>query len=160
MLQERCPECGFAAPDVRTESIARTAREFAARWSAALHRPDARVRPAPGTWSALEYGAHVRDVHRVFTERLRRMLTEEDPVFDSWDQDATAVRDRYDLQDPAMVAEEQLAAAAGLADLFDTVTGAQWDRRGRRSDGSVLTVRTLGQLALHEAAHHLHDVAA
>ena len=52
----------------------------------------------------LEYGAHVRDVHRKMAERLELMLTEDAPTFPNWDQDATAVEDRYGEQDPATVA--------------------------------------------------------
>ena len=57
-------------------------------------------RPSPDTWSALEYGCHVRDVFRRFDERLHLMLSETDPQFANWDQDATAVEDDYAGQDP------------------------------------------------------------
>ena len=61
-----------------------------------------RVRPAPGKWSALEYGCHVRDVFRRYDERLHLMLSETDPLFPNWDQDATAVEDDYAEQDPGL----------------------------------------------------------
>ena len=35
--------------------------------------------------------------------RLDLMLTQTDPHFENWDQDATAVAERYDLADPAVV---------------------------------------------------------
>lgn len=160
VLHERCPECGFTASDVEPRTIAGTVRDLAPRWVAALHRPDARVRPAPTTWSTLEYGAHVRDVFRVFDGRLGLMLAERDPDFENWDQDATALADRYDLQDPAVVADELAVAADAIADRFDAVPDTAWERTGRRSNGSVFTVRTLGQYFLHDVVHHLHDVGA
>jgi hypothetical protein len=40
------------------------------------------------------------------------------------------------------------------------VTPDQFERPGRRSNGSVFTVRTLGQYFAHDLAHHLHDVGA
>ena len=160
MLQQRCPECGFAASDVDPQGIGGTVRDLVPRWVAALHREDARERPAPGVWSTLEYGAHVRDVMRVFDERVRLMTEQDDPLFANWDQDATALADRYDLQDPATVADELAAAAAVTADRFDAVGSDQWERTGRRSNGSLFTVRTLGQYFLHDVVHHLHDVRA
>ena len=54
----------------------------------------------PTVWSALEYGCHIRDVHRIFNDRVRLMLTEDEPRFANWDQDATAIEDDYGSQDP------------------------------------------------------------
>jgi hypothetical protein len=158
VLSQRCPECGFTATDVAGPAIGGTVRDLEPRWVAALNRPDARVRPAPTTWSTLEYGAHVRDVFRIFDGRLELLLTQDDPQFENWDQDATALEDRYDLQDPAAVADELADAADVIAARFDAVTGGQWDRSGRRSNGSEFTVLTLGQYFLHDVVHHLHDV--
>ena len=160
VLERPCPECGFLAAGVDPAAIGATVRAQTSRWRAVLSRPDARERPRPGTWSAGEYAAHVRDVHRVFATRLRAMLDTDDPQFANWDQDATAVADRYDLQDPAVVADELATAAAELADAFDAVQPDQLERPGRRSNGSVFTVRTLGQYYLHDVVHHVHDVGA
>lgn len=160
VLRTRCDECGFAASDVAPQDVGGTVRDLVPRWVAALHRADARDRPAPDVWSTLEYGAHVRDVMRVFGERARLMIEQDDPLFDDWDQDATALADRYDLQDPAVVADELALAAEATADRFDAATAAQWERTGQRSNGSLFTVRTLGQYFLHDVVHHLHDVAA
>lgn len=160
VLAQRCPECGFTAADVDGPAIGGIVRELAPRWVSALHRPDARDRPDATTWSTLEYGAHVRDVLRIFGGRLDLLLTQDDPLFDNWDQDATAIAERYDLQDPRVVAVELAEAADGTADRFDSVADDQWDRSGRRSNGSEFTVLTLGQYFLHDVVHHLHDVHA
>ena len=77
-----------------------------------LGRPTPRVRPAPGIWSPLEYACHVRDVHRLFAERVALMLAQDEPRFDNWDQDETAVASRYAEQDPATV-DAELVEAAG-----------------------------------------------
>src|SRR6187397_1794198 len=62
--------------------------------------------PQPDVWSPLEYGAHVRDVYRLFDARLVQMLTEDNPTFGYWNQDETASNDRYSEQDPEVVADE------------------------------------------------------
>ena len=160
VLSQRCPECGFTATDVDGPAIAGTVRDLTPRWASALHRADARDRPDPTTWSTLEYGAHVRDVMRIFGARLDLLLSQDDPLFENWDQDATALADRYDLQDPLVVAVELTESAEATADLFDSVADDQWDRSGRRSNGSEFTVLTLGQYFLHDVVHHLHDVHA
>ncbi|MGW6128656.1 DinB family protein [Cellulomonas sp. NPDC055163] len=160
VLDRACPECGFLASDVDPAGIPAALRASVPRWSEALARPDARERPDASTWSVLEYGAHTRDVHRIFGERLRLILEEDDPQFPNWDQDATAVEDRYDLQDPAVVAVELAQAAEEAAVRFGGVPDDAWERPGRRSNGSVFTTRTLGAYYLHDVLHHLHDVRA
>jgi hypothetical protein len=160
VLERPCPECGLDASAVTPGSLADAFAATAARWAAALADEDAAVRPADNVWSPLEYACHVRDVHRVFGERLHRMLTEDDPLFDNWDQDAAAVQDRYDEQDPAVVSEEVARETRAVAERYAAVSGADWDRPGRRSNGSVFTVATLGRYHLHDVVHHLHDVGS
>lgn len=159
-LARRCPECGFEASGVEVAQIGAVIRETLPRWTTALGRSDAGVRPDPAVWSTLEYGAHVRDVFRVFEGRLTLLLTEDDPQFANWDQDAAAVEGGYSSLDPAVVADELTEAGERVARGFDAVTPDQHERPGRRSNGSVFTVRTLGQYMTHDIVHHLHDVGA
>jgi hypothetical protein len=159
-LQRSCADCGFDARSVAAADIAATTLASTAPWAAVLERPDAAQRPAPEVWSALEYACHVRDVCRVFDGRVALMLGEEGPRFANWDQDETAVADRYGEQDPAVVAAELREAAAVVSARFAGVHDEQWDRTGLRSDGSEFTVLTLGQYFLHDLAHHLVDVRA
>ena len=160
VLERPCPECGFVASQVDPLEVGSVVRSLTPRWRAALARPDARERTVPGVWSVLEYGAHVRDVNRVFLGRLHAMVDLDDPMFQNWDQDAAAVEHRYREQDPAVVADELEQAAADFAYAMDAVTAEQIDRPGRRSNGSVFTVRTLAQYYLHDVVHHLNDVGA
>ncbi|HMO11754.1 MAG TPA: DinB family protein [Actinotalea sp.] len=125
---------------------------------AVLARPNVHDRPRPDVWSPLEYACHVRDVYRVFGERLTLMLEQDSPTFDSWDQDATAVADRYGEQEPAAVTAQLVSAGTAMATRFAEVAGTEWERAGVRSNGSRFTVLTLGQYFLHDVVHHLHDV--
>jgi hypothetical protein len=158
VLERPCAECGFDASEVSVEGIGAALRENAARWAVVLMYADVEVRPAYNVWSPLEYACHVRDVHRIFDERARQMLNEDDPRFANWDQDASAIQEAYGEQDPAVVAGELTAAAEQVATVYDSVSGEDWDRRGTRSNGSVFTVASLGRYHLHDVVHHLQDV--
>ena len=158
VLNEPCPECGYDPAEVAAEDLADLLHGNTRGWYGALDGPDAAVRPAPNIWSPLEYACHVRDVHRLFGERLTIMLEQDDPLWANWDQDATAIESRYDEQDPATVSVELVEAAADVAAIYAGVEGEQWQRPGRRSNGSVFTVETLGIYHLHDVHHHLHDI--
>lgn len=158
VLTRPCPECGLDAGSVAAADLPAMIRANAAAWRAPLASPEAARRPRPDKWSPLEYGCHVRDVFRLFDYRLSLMLTEDNPLFPNWDQDETAVSDRYSEQDPGVVTTDLLSAAETLATSFAGVTGAQWSRPGRRSDGASFTVQTFGRYLIHDPVHHLYDV--
>ena len=158
VLEQPCPECGFVAAELDPADVAGRVLDTLPRWDAVLERDDAARRPDPGTWSVAEYACHVRDVFGVFEARVRLMLEQVDPVFDNWDQDATAVSDDYASQAPSTVAPQLVAAGRSIAQTFAGVPDDAWGRTGRRSNGSSFTVRTLAQYFLHDVVHHLHDV--
>jgi hypothetical protein len=159
VLERRCPECGLDTRDIEPAQVAGMLRECIPSWQQVLRAgPSVAARPSPGTWSPLEYGCHVRDVFRLFDMRLQLMLTRDDPLFPDWDQDKTAVEDRYGEQDPTTVATELAAAGTRLADRFANVTGDQWRRTGARDDGSRFTIATFARYLVHDPLHHLYDV--
>jgi hypothetical protein len=160
VIDSRCPECGFDGAAYDSADAGADIRSFGNAWAEILRRPDVRVRPDDSTWSPLEYSCHVRDVFRVYHGRLARMLTEDAPHYANWDQDATAVEDRYGEQDPATVAAEVRVAAERLADRYATVPVDGWQRTGHRSDGSSFTIDTFSRYLVHDIFHHLHDVGS
>jgi hypothetical protein len=158
VLERECPECGFDGTRIDVADVAAMIRTNAAAWSPLL--ADARVatRPDDATWSALEYGCHVRDVFRLYRYRLGLMLDHDGPRYPNWDQDATAIDDRYPEQDPATVAVELVAAAHELADAFDGVGADHWERTGFRSDGAAFTIDSFARYMIHDPIHHVRDV--
>ncbi|AMM22078.1 methyltransferase type 12 [Frondihabitans sp. PAMC 28766] len=158
VLEKPCVDCGFDASAVAFADVPALVRANAARWPHRLAQPDARERPDDDTWSPLEYGAHVRDVFRVFAGRLDLMLTQVAPTFPDWDQDATAIDDDYAAQDAETVALEILQAGTAVADAFAAVDPDRLGRTGLRSDGSAFTVESLARYFAHDPVHHLHDV--
>lgn len=156
VLTQRCAECGFdpGFESTKTGTLTRAAVPF---WLEVLGRSDATRRPAPTTWSALEYACHIRDVQRVFEGRLQDMLTQDDARFADWDGEQVAIEDRYWATDPARVAVELAESAEKIAALWDTVAGEAWERTGTRSDGMVFNVAGFARYFLHEVEHHLND---
>jgi SAM-dependent methyltransferase len=160
VLDQPCPDCGFVASAVTVDRLAEVVRDNATTWEAVLTLADVAVRPAPGVWSPLEYACHVRDVHRIFDLRVGLMLEEDGPLFPNWDQDDTAVAQRYGEQDPTVVSVDLMDAAVTVARRYEAVPPDAWSRRGFRSNGSEFTVESIGQYHLHDVVHHAWDVRA
>ena len=160
VLERPCAECGFDVDTYQRQRLGDTVLTIAARWVPVLRQANVAVRPNDSTWSPLEYGAHVRDVLRLYDLRLARMLNEDGPQYANWDQDITAVEDRYNEQDPTIVAMQLIGAAEVLAARFRAVAESEWSRTGFRSDGAAFTVESLGLYMVHDPLHHLHDVLA
>jgi hypothetical protein len=159
VLSRRCDECGLSAGDIEPGEFAQRAFVAAEEWVQILRSsPAVTARPQPDVWSPLEYGAHVRDVYVLFDGRLAQMLNEDTPTFANWNQDETAITERYSEQDPEVVAEELEAAAQHFIARIQSLTPEQYSRRGIRSDGAEFTVETFLQYFLHDVIHHLWDV--
>ncbi len=160
VLDRPCPECRFDASRCEASGVPALVRENASTWRRLMGKGAIRAgRPDPATWSSLEYACHVRDVYRRYKARVELMLADEDPLFPNWDQDESAVADRYDEQSPAVVVTELEVAAEDLALLLARLDDAERARPGRRSDGASFTVATIARYMIHDPIHHVWDVA-
>ena len=160
VLDKPCPDCGFAAAWFPRDEVSNLIRANTKDWARLSERNADRftVRPADDRWSAVEYACHVRDVYRLYDYRLHLMLDNDDPEFPNWDQDVTAVEERYGEQLPAEVIPDLGAAGHTLADSFDGVAGDMWVRTGNRSDGKHFTVETFARYLVHDPVHHIWDI--
>jgi hypothetical protein len=160
VLERPCPECGFDASTQPAEGVGGLLRANARSWLNILDEPSdvLRRRASDDRWSPLEYACHVRDVFVIFNQRLELMLSSDNPSFANWDQDKSAEDDRYNHQEPTVVARDLGIAATTLASGFEDVQGDEWNRRGERSDGAHFTVDTFSRYFIHDPIHHLHDV--
>ncbi len=165
MTAANCEECGFAYTDLAPADVPAAIRAFARRFRAPLTRflpgedSDALVRrrPAPETWSALEYAAHVRDVFGNYERWVRQTLAEDRPVLEGPGPDAQAAAGNYNALDPVAVADELAANAERLAATFEAVPDDGWDRVGLRRD-EERSVLFSARRAVHEGNHHLLDI--
>ncbi len=159
-----CPECGLDYESMPVAEAIAAIRGLPRRYRAPLTRllpgeDDSvlRARPAPDTWSALEYAAHVRDVLGWYEGWVRRVLAEERPVLEGIDRDEAVVQHRYNEQDPVTVADDLAARAEALATTLEAVPDDAWDRIGVRH-GEERSIATHARQAVHEGSHHLLDI--
>jgi hypothetical protein len=161
-LMSPCAECGYdydaldrAAVLVAVPALAREHCSLLAAGAAERLR----AHPRPASWSALEYGCHVRDMLVFQRERVILAQAEDTPAFVSMGRDERAVQERYNEQDPAVVARELAAAATELTVTLGALKDAGWRRTGlcQWPEPAIRTVEWIGRRTAHELAHHLFD---
>lgn len=112
--------------------------------------------PIPGKWSAAEIVHHLADSETTSAIRIRRLLAEEHPVIQGYDQELYAVRLRYNERDIAPSLEAFRAARATTSQLLPGLTDADWAREGWHTDSG----RYSAERWLTIYAAHAHDHAA
>jgi hypothetical protein len=159
-----CPECGLDYESMPVADAITAIRGFPRRYRAPLTRmlpgeDDSvlRQRPAPETWSALEYAAHVRDVFAWYEGWVRRTLAEDRRVLEGIGRDEAALEHRYNEQDPVEVADDLALRAEALAATLEAVPDDAWDRVGLRH-GEERSLASTARRAVHEGSHHLLDI--
>src|SRR5437588_492411 len=95
--------------------------------------------PIGGKWSAAEIVHHLADSETTSALRLRRLLVEDHPLIQSYDQEAFAARLNYNERDIAPALEAFRAARATTAQLFDWMTEEDWQREGTHSESGAYT---------------------
>jgi len=161
VAEQRCTECGMRAGDVARANLGLAILGESDRWVDLLARRvgpgEWRRRPHALAWSALEYGAHVRDVLALFGHRIAEARNEDEPEFGWWDHEAAALVEGYNNQAPGVVAADLRTNAQELNAELAKLDDAGWLRAGTRRPGERFTVEGLARFALHEAHHHRHD---
>jgi hypothetical protein len=158
-----CSECGFVYDESEAPLAAAAIQEGAHSMAILIADAgdDARLRPNANTWSALEYGCHVRDVLLVQRERVllvRRCV--DPPTPPPMGRDERADKDGYATQAPDDVARQLPDAAHLLANVFDRLDEADWART-LIYNFPVPWERSLRWVAVHtvhEVRHHMKDV--
>jgi DinB superfamily len=110
--------------------------------------------PIAGKWSAAEIVHHLADSETTSGLRLRRLLTEDHPLIQGYDQDAYANSLYYNQREIAPSLEAFRSARATTAQLFDFMTAEDWLREGTHSEsGSYSAADWLKIYAAHAHNH-------
>lgn len=160
-----CPECGLDYATVTPDDALAAVRSFPRRYRALLTALDpeedaesvVRRRPAPGTWSAVEYTAHVGDVLDQLATVIRKVVVEDHPTVSMWDADERAAEQRYGDWDSTEALFALDHACARLAAVLGSVDPGDWARTATLEWGER-DVLALARNAVHEGAHHLRDI--
>ena len=160
---EACPQCGDQPAALPVDALGPLAVERAAAWCEFLeHADDEYLRhiPEPGVFSPLQYAAHVRDILRVYTDRMVLGLEQDAPTVPIF-QPPQEVWEEYNRSDVHELAADLEAQARRLEDTSTRMEPSAWSRIVVNDRGVygvyTFTLAGLACNAVHEEHHHLLD---
>jgi hypothetical protein len=110
--------------------------------------------PISGKWSACEIVQHLADSEMNSAVRLRRLLAEDRPVIQSYDQEDYATRFKYNERDFAPAMEAFRGARATTAQLLSRMSDEDWKREGWHPESGLYS--TEQWLKIYAAHAHNH----
>jgi DinB family protein len=112
----------------------------------------------PGKWSAAEIVQHLADSEMTSAIRLRRLLVEDKPVIQGYDQDLFATRLRYNERDVAPALEAFRAARSTTTQLLERMTEEDWRREGTHSESGRYTTEDWLRIYAGHAHGHADQI--
>ena len=116
--------------------------------------------PIPGKWSAREIVHHLADSETESAIRLRRLLSEDHPVIQGYDQDEYASRFKYNERDTAAALKAFHAARANTAQVIERMNDEDWKREGTHTESGRYTVEDWLKIYAAHAHNHAAQIRA
>jgi hypothetical protein len=112
--------------------------------------------PIPGKWSAREIVHHLGDSETTSAGRLRKLLVEDNPTIQGYDQDKFATKLRYNERDMAPALEAFRSARETTGQLLELMNEDDWKRAGTHTESGPYSMQDW----LKIYAAHAHNHAA
>jgi hypothetical protein len=115
------------------------------------------ARPGPNRWTAREIVHHLADSEMTSAIRLRRLLAEDHPQIQGYDQEEFARRLHYER--PHMASLEAFRyARMTTAELLECLQPADWLREGTHSESGRYTVEHWLRIYAEHAHKHARQI--
>lgn len=119
-----------------------------------------RGRPHDGEWSLMEVACHLRDSAIEEGLRARRMVEEDNPTLEPYDQEMRAAAREYQEDDPQKVMTSLRAYWTGYAYQLGRFSEAEWKRPGIHPETGPVTVGGRAELEIEHVGAHLAQMQA
>ncbi|MCK9518113.1 MAG: DinB family protein [Dehalococcoidia bacterium] len=123
-------------------------------WAASLVQPW-QHRQVEGAWSPHQHLFHLLAVEReVYQPRIQRMLTENAPVFQSWNENQVMAERHTPDRDIMDLAQEFMDERAKTVELLKDLTPGHWQRTATWPDGREVDLAWTAEKVLWHALDH------
>jgi hypothetical protein len=116
--------------------------------------------PQPGKWSAIEVACHLRDIDRIYAERVTKVAFSDRPSFWMMDNARVSEKLRYRDADPTAVLKEHRRRREDLLSLLRALPQSAWQRTGLHPKRGELTLEKLAAVIADHDENHLRQIEA
>lgn len=120
------------------------------------------VRRAPqaGKWSAVEIACHLRDIDRIYAERVTKAAFSDKPAW--WMADNARVSEKLAYRDADVVSvlKEHRRRRGELVSLLRAIPPAAWKRTGLHPKRGELSIEQLAEVIVGHDQNHLGQIEA
>jgi uncharacterized damage-inducible protein DinB len=120
-----------------------------------LSPADLLAHPMPGTWSIQQIVLHLMDSDLIASDRMKRVIAEENPTIVGYNETAFAQNLYYDQQDAATAAEIFRQNRQMTAVILRRLPDAAFARIGTHNERGTLTLGDLVATYVAHLDHHL-----
>jgi hypothetical protein len=114
--------------------------------------------PGPGKWSIRQIVCHLADAELVGAVRFRRVIAEDDPVLQAFDQDAWTSRLHYEKRRFSPALETFRRLRTENYELLKDLPEEAFSRTGRHTEAGPLTLLDLVRLYAEHAENHARQI--
>jgi uncharacterized damage-inducible protein DinB len=122
---------------------------------AGLSRDELLAYPVPGTWSIQQIVLHLMDSDLISSDRMKRVIAEENPTLIGYDETAFARGLFYEALDPGLAADVFAKNRRLTAEILRRLPEEAFDRFGTHSERGRVTLTQLVQGMVDHLEHHL-----
>ncbi len=116
------------------------------------------ARPGPGEFTAREVVHHLADSEMTSAIRLRKLIAEDQPTIEGYDENAFARRLYYAERPVEPSLDAVRAARATTASLLEHLSEAEWARTGTHTDSGLYSVETWLEIYAAHAHEHADQI--
>ena len=141
------------------EKVAHAVKNLTAEDMLCVPEPSAGV----GKWSIHQVVVHIADAEAAFADRIRRMIAEDNPRLEAWDENMFVARLFYEKQSAQDAAELIRLTRLQVARILRAAGPAALARKGNHTERGPVTVAEALQHASDHLDHHvkfIHDKRA
>jgi uncharacterized damage-inducible protein DinB len=122
---------------------------------AGLSPDDLNAHPVPGTWSIRQIVLHLMDSDLITSDRMKRVIAEENPALIGFDESAFVRSLFYDSLDAEMAADVFAKNRRLTAEILRRLPDAAFARFGTHNERGRVALAELVQLMVYHLDHHL-----